>query len=323
MNFIARQPVGLQHYTVEPEKNTFRSLVVDLTHRCNMTCANCYIPNRDIADMNVDKLYDVLARLPQRTYVRLIGAEPTMRDDLPDIIRTVIKLGHKPSLNTNGLKLAHLDYCNELKDAGLSMVCISMNGADDDDVYKTLDNGKYAGLKTRALTNCFKLGFHINTGTIIARGVNEHVIRRQVDLVAACAKSANVDFHKDAPWRRVPLVLRLKTVGAIGRHMDTEREYLKEELGQIIGGQLGIDPAFVLGRPISGGTNTVVDTAIRSNSAIFPYETGAGKILIRLVDWSVDTAGVVDPNSTLRGRVTADWKIAPFYEDVKLNEFGY
>ena len=167
---------------LEPEENTYNSLVVDITHRCNMECANCYIPNRTIPDMDVSMLYRFLARLPHRTYIRLIGAEPTMREDLPDIIATVKRLGHKPSLTTNGLKLAHLDYARQLKDAGLDMVLISMNGADDDVVYKALDNGKYANLKTRALSNAFSVGFtSINTGTIIAKGVNQSTIRRQVD----------------------------------------------------------------------------------------------------------------------------------------------
>ncbi len=80
-----RPPKG--HFTLAPEENIFESLVVDLTHRCNMTCANCYLPNRTIPDLDVDRLYDALARLPKRTYIRLIGAEPTLRVDLPDIIR--------------------------------------------------------------------------------------------------------------------------------------------------------------------------------------------------------------------------------------------
>jgi len=44
--------------TLNPEENTFNLLMVDLTHRCNMECANCYLPNRDIPDMDVDKLYE-------------------------------------------------------------------------------------------------------------------------------------------------------------------------------------------------------------------------------------------------------------------------
>jgi len=38
-----------------PQDNTFTNIVIDLTHRCNMECANCYIPNRNIPDLEVDK----------------------------------------------------------------------------------------------------------------------------------------------------------------------------------------------------------------------------------------------------------------------------
>ena len=227
---------------LEPEENTYNSLVVDITHRCNMECANCYIPNRTIPDMDVSMLYRFLARLPHRTYIRLIGAEPTMREDLPDIIATVKRLGHKPSLTTNGLKLAHLDYARQLKDVGLDMVLISMNGADDDVVYKALDNGKYANLKTRALSNAFSVGFtSINTGTIIAKGVNQSTIRRQVDLVCEIAASAGVHFDQTKPYNKITPVLRMKSVGAIGRHMGEDLSYSLDELAQLVADQLGIE----------------------------------------------------------------------------------
>ena len=44
---------------------------------------------------------------------------------------------------------------------------------------------------------------------------------------------------------------------------------------------------------------------------------------MRLVDWSVDVNGVPDSGNINRGRITENWKIAPFFEDVKRNEFGY
>ena len=102
-----------------PEKNPFSLLVADLTHKCNMECANCYIPNRDVPDMDVQKLYAFLKKLPKRIIVRLIGAEPTMRTDLCDIIRNVKKHGHNVSLTTNGLKLSSSGYVLNLKEAGL------------------------------------------------------------------------------------------------------------------------------------------------------------------------------------------------------------
>ena len=127
---------------LNPEENTFNLLMVDLTHRCNMECANCYLPNRNIPDMDVDKLYEFLKKLPSRVIVRLIGAEPTIRKDLPEIIKNVRECGHKVSLTTNGLRLSSKNYVNKIKEAGLRMVLISMNGADDPDVYAIIDNGR-------------------------------------------------------------------------------------------------------------------------------------------------------------------------------------
>ncbi|TNF33602.1 MAG: hypothetical protein EP312_08685, partial [Gammaproteobacteria bacterium] len=64
-------------HSFAPEDNPFTTLFADITHRCNMECPNCYIPNRDIPDMDAEWLYGILARLPRRTRIRLVGAEPT------------------------------------------------------------------------------------------------------------------------------------------------------------------------------------------------------------------------------------------------------
>ena len=82
----------MNYYELEAEKNTFSNVVVDLTHKCQMTCANCYIPNRDIPDLDKNKLFEFLKKLPFRTYIRLIGAEPTMREDIFEIISKVKEL---------------------------------------------------------------------------------------------------------------------------------------------------------------------------------------------------------------------------------------
>ena len=81
----------MKYFELEPEKNTFSEVVADLTHRCNMKCKNCYIPNRDVPDMDVDKLIECISKFPKKITMRLIGAEPTMRRDLPEIIERVKK----------------------------------------------------------------------------------------------------------------------------------------------------------------------------------------------------------------------------------------
>ena len=45
------------YYELDPEDNHFTDVTADVTHQCNMTCQNCYIPNRDIPDMDICLLY--------------------------------------------------------------------------------------------------------------------------------------------------------------------------------------------------------------------------------------------------------------------------
>ena len=311
------------HFTLSPENNSFATVHVDLTHRCNMECANCYVPNRNIPDMDSRRLFDVLAKLPNRTDIRLMGGEPTLRMDLPEIIREVVKHGHRPVLATNGLKLAHLDYCQTLKDAGLRYVLLSMNGADDDDVYRVIDSGKYAGLKVRALQNSLSVGFRLNTGTIIAKGVNEHSLKAQIDLVARVATEVGVHFDRDKPWSKVTPILHMRSVGAIGRYMeDSSCSY--DELVWLLAKTLDCPVEHILQQSMTPGRVLLeLDDDGGARSALVPIDTRAGKLLIRLVDWSTDDAGVPDAGNPHRGRLTKDFRIAPFFEDIKVNEFGY
>jgi len=312
----------MNYYELLPEKNTFSNIVVDLTHRCNMECANCYIPNRDIPDLDKDKLYNFLSRLPNRTYIRLIGAEPTMREDIFDIIFMVKKLGHRPSLTTNGLKLAQESYVKKLKDSGLRLLLHSMNGADDDEAYQKLDNGKWATVKVRALENIFRHRLPINTGTIIAKNSNEHVLGRQVELFVEKAKEAGIHFDKTAPYKRIKPVLRMKSVGMLGRYMK-DSSYTMEELAGLASEQLNIPYETIINSKATAGVVKAGAYGEAETSLLFTYESSVGSFYIRFIDWSVDDDGVIDHDNPNRGRLTQNWNVAPFFEHVKRNEFGY
>lgn len=311
----------MNYYELEPEENTFSNVVVDLTHRCQMTCANCYIPNRDIPDLDKEKLYEFLNKLPFRTYIRLIGAEPTMREDIFEIISTVKKLGHRPSLTTNGLKLAQKDYVKKLKDSGLRLLLHSMNGADDDEMYKELDNGKWATVKVRALENIFAERLPVNTGTIIAKGVNEITFARQPELFAQKAIEAGINFDSTPPYNRIKPVLRIKSVGAIGRYMK-DVSYTMEELKDMAVIFLNIKREKIF-ETTSGLVKNEPSQWEPMRSAMFEYKSLAGTFFIRLIDWQNNDDGVIDHDNPNRGRLTQDFKVAPFFEHVKRNEFGY
>jgi molybdenum cofactor biosynthesis enzyme MoaA len=286
---------------LEPEENTFGALMVDLTHKCNMECANCYIPNREIPDMDVEKLYGLIKKLPTRTFIRLIGAEATMRDDLFDIIKNIKSMGHRVSLTTNGLKLGRKEYVKQLKDVGLRLVLLSMNGCLDDNVYKELDNGKYATLKHRALINLLDHRFIVNTGTIIAKNINEHTIKEQVELINKYTEMYSL---------KISPVVRLRTIATLGRSM-ASHTYEFEEFKDVVCSQLNISNSYLKTHVTEAKNNT--------SGLVFDYKN----IKVRLVDWKVNDEGIPDFGNEVRGRVTQDFKIAPFFDHVKENEYGY
>jgi len=67
----------------------------------------------------------------RRGYRRLgfTGGEPTLRKELPSLIRLAVKIGYRYiRLQTNGLRLADPAYAKSLADAGLSFVKFSIHG---------------------------------------------------------------------------------------------------------------------------------------------------------------------------------------------------
>ncbi len=305
----------LNYYELEPENNHFNDVCVDVTHRCNMKCKNCYVPNREIPDMDIDKLIDCLSKFPKRASIRIIGAEPTMRSDLPDIISRIKALGHRQILLTNGLRLARAGYVEKLKKAGLTHVYLSLNGADNDDWYETIDEMPCAVKKVKALQNLVKNKMIIQTGTIIVRDVNETAPKEMVRL------------FNQVGLKNV--VMRIKNVGQIGRYMNGVEENLKmDDLVELVCSQLNLDKDYVN----TWRDKPILDTLEpEPNSFMFPADpNSAGKNLhrsglwIKLANWDTENdSGIPSPNSLRRGRITENFKVAPFFEHVKLNEGGY
>lgn len=270
--------------TYAPEACPFETVIVDVTHRCNMACRNCYVPNRAIADLDRGWLLEIFRRLPRRRYIRLVGAEPTMRQDILDIVADVRSTGHHPVLMTNGLKLADRAYVRAVKRAGTQVVYLSMNGGFDDRLYERLDGRACATPKAAAFENLEAEHIYTSVGMIVSRGCNEPEVARLLDR---CRRARNVRE------------LHLRSVGAIGRYV-AEVPLSLDELLRTFAGAAGCDAASI--QP-SVRTKTSVD---------FAFE----RIRVQLTQWP-------DLDSPFRGRLTPEGHVAPFFEHVIANEGGY
>jgi uncharacterized radical SAM superfamily Fe-S cluster-containing enzyme len=267
-----------------PEECPYDCVMIDVTHRCNMTCSNCYVPNRIIPDMDAKWLSSIFARLPKGMFVRLTGGEATLRNDLPEIIADAREHGHHPVLLTNGLRLADRKYVRTLKHAGLQVCYLSFSGGFDDELYWAIDEMRCAEKKRLAFENLRAEHMFTSLGMILVRGVNEHVVG---DVWRAIKQGRNVRE------------LHLRSVGAMGRFMQTM--------------PLTTDEMFDAFCKAADLTPASLDRRVRSASADEFY---VGRVHVQMTHWP-------DLGSTVRGRLTPEGLIAPFMEHVIANDGGY
>jgi len=91
--------------------------------------------------------FAALAELAPKSNVQLSGGEPTLRDDLPEIVGLARRTGFEfIQVNTNGVRLARdLPYLRRLKEAGLSCVYLQFDGLSDD-VHRQIRGAELARL---------------------------------------------------------------------------------------------------------------------------------------------------------------------------------
>jgi 7,8-dihydro-6-hydroxymethylpterin dimethyltransferase len=162
---------------------------LDVTNRCNMNCPICIATIRGMGfDFNppleyFEKIFAALAKLNPQPVVQLFGGEPTVRDDLLDIIAVARKHGLRPHVVTNGVTLADEAYCKKLCDARVP-TRFGFDGRNAD-IYERLRNNRWAyEKKMKALENLKK--YSRRKHAIIATaayGVNDQYIGDLIQFV--------------------------------------------------------------------------------------------------------------------------------------------
>lgn len=153
-----------------------RGVFINLTDRCNMACPNCLTNANAGRTARVESLERVLHALatlpPPRPVVCLGGGEPTLVPDLPRWIAALQRAGYPVKLLTNGLRLADLDYCRALKEAGLRWVLLQADSLDEGVAARLRGRAGLGALRARVLDHCDRLGFHVCLSCMIERDFN-------------------------------------------------------------------------------------------------------------------------------------------------------
>jgi uncharacterized radical SAM superfamily Fe-S cluster-containing enzyme len=149
--------------------------LIEVTSRCNLGCSVCFADSGaggrpDPTLSEIRSWYENLIAKDYKCNIQLSGGEPTIRDDLPEIVALGKAIGFDfIQLNTNGLRLASdLKYLEDLKDAGLSSIFLQYDGTGNE-IYMALRGGDLFDAKVRAIRNCgqMELGV-VLTATLVS-----------------------------------------------------------------------------------------------------------------------------------------------------------
>jgi 7,8-dihydro-6-hydroxymethylpterin dimethyltransferase len=152
-------------------------VLVEVTERCNLSCPICFAQSGPgSADPALEQLSADFRQLARNgsTFVQLSGGEPTLRDDLPDIVAAAKAAGcENIQLNSNGIRLGQdKAYTKALANAGLSFVFMQFDGTDDA-IYAKLRGRPLFSEKQAAIEACSDERIGVTLVPTIVPGVND------------------------------------------------------------------------------------------------------------------------------------------------------
>jgi len=199
---------------------------VALTYKCQNRCTFCYAdaPRRgkSIPEMTTEEVESVLNRIYDDAHcptVSFTGGEPTLRDDLPQLIAYARGKGFRVNLITNGYRCGDADYVQTLAAAGLHSAQLSLEGGSAE-VHDAIT--RHPGSWARAVQGVKNLraaGIHTHTNTTICGG-NRDDLKELIDLIAD-------ELHSE--YFSMNMVIR---TGTALRHDEDDVTYA--EIGPII-----------------------------------------------------------------------------------------
>jgi len=153
--------------------------LLEITSRCNLHCKYCFADNAGAEDPPPEQVKEWIRNLtvPGKTLLQLSGGEPTLRDDLPEIVAYAKSAGCRyVQLNTNGIRLAkEPEYVKRLSEAGLSFVFLQFDSTGDL-TWQKMRGRPLAELKEQAIANCGKYRIGVTLVPTIVPGVNDREI---------------------------------------------------------------------------------------------------------------------------------------------------
>ncbi|MFQ6071163.1 MAG: tetraether lipid synthase Tes [Methanosarcinales archaeon] len=187
---------------------------IDLTNRCNQRCPICFA-NAAVSgylyEPTLEQIKNMLSILRNEQpvpcpAVQFSGGEPTMREDLVEIVKIAKVFGFPQiQLATNGIRLSRdLELCKKLFKAGLKTIYLQFDGVTKEP-YEITRGYNALPVKLKAIENIRKSGIKsIALVPTLIKGVNDHQVG---DIIKFTSK--NIDVIKGVNFQPVSFAGRI------------------------------------------------------------------------------------------------------------------
>ncbi|NYZ77937.1 radical SAM protein, partial [Candidatus Micrarchaeota archaeon] len=181
---------------------------IALTNRCDLSCWYCFFFAKDgepIYEPSLKQIRAMLVNLRAEkpvacNAVQLSGGEPTLRDDLPEIIRLTRELGFEHiQLNTTGIKIGSTPgYAEELRAAGVNTLYMSFDGTTPQTNPKNHWEAPYT------LEACRRAGIGVVLVPTLIKTINLNDVGNMINFALS-----NTDIVRSVNFQPVSLVGRM------------------------------------------------------------------------------------------------------------------
>lgn len=167
-------------------RQTTCTALIEVTNDCNMYCNFCFASAKDkkIIEPNLSEVEFYFSRILEQSGVcniQISGGEPTLRDDLKEIIKIGKNKGFDfIQVNTNGIRIGEDEnYLKGLKEAGLSSVYLQFDGTEDE-IFEKIRGRKLLQTKIHAINNCVKYDIGVVLVPVIIPRINDSNIGEMI-----------------------------------------------------------------------------------------------------------------------------------------------
>ncbi len=228
-------------YDIHKSQTVLTNLLV--TNRCDLRCNYCFMNAGASGVVYEPSLKQIRKLLIQARNekpmgskaIQITGGEPTIREDLFDIIRMAKELGFSHlQVNTNGLKLADsIDYCQRLKDEKVNTIYMSFDGV-------TKKTNPWIEKNKKAIDNLRKINLKLVLVPVLIGDKNIHETGKIVKFALE-----NIDIVRGVNFQPISFC------GKVTKIKDEKREiqrvdYIKmmEELEKEFNGKISRDDFY-------------------------------------------------------------------------------